>query len=70
MQHYERRYFRFVLLKLDFTLLLILCHGFQVDVHGSPNLLRYRKRLVVLDDLYLVMKECSPYTLSTSWWSR
>lgn len=45
-------------LKLDFTLLLILCHGFQVDVHGSTNILQYRKRLVVLDDLYLANKEC------------
>ena len=55
MQHWEKRFFRLVLLKLDFTILLILCHGFQVDVHGSPSLLQYRKRLVVLDDLAVVL---------------
>jgi len=55
VQHWEKRFFRLVLLKLDFTILLILCHGFQVDVHGSPSLLQYRKRLVVLDDLAVVL---------------
>jgi len=42
-------HFRLVLL-----ILFVLCHGFRVAAHGSPSLLQYLKRLVVLDDLPVV----------------